>query len=124
MVKWFGETMLSFYFLILVLLIGMGMDLLKFPFWSFLLVSIFLFVLTIFTTFKEKFYHKRAFGLVGIGFYFFVHSMLLDYTHLPNWACLFIPFGLLLVLGLVRFIWWSYNGRKDGSDWERNVTFF
>ena len=116
--------MLSIYAFVLILLLEIGMEALEFPFGAFLLISALLFVLTAYITFSDKLFHKPALGLISIGFYSFVNSMLLDFTEWSNWICFLIPFSILVVLYLLRFIRSCYKSRKNGSDLETNVSFF
>ena len=110
MVKWLGETMISLYIFISVMLLGIGMEFLKFPFWSFLLVSVLLYSLTVYISFAEKLCYKRSLSLIPLAFF---KSVLQDFTQFSSWLCYIIPIGAILVLLVGKLILGYYKDKKN-----------
>ena len=113
MVKWLGETMISLYIFISVMLVGIGMEFLKFPFWSFLLVSVLLYSLTVYISFAEKLCYKRSLSLIPLAFFWFFKSVLQDFTQFSSWLCYIIPIGAILVLLVGKLILGYYKDKKN-----------
>lgn len=105
MEKWLGETMHAAIVFISVFFLGLVMHLLQLPFWSFMLVSVLLFALTVYATFNDNIYHKKSYSLIPIIFFIFLKDTLKDGTQLFDLVCYLIPTGIILLLVTARFIW-------------------